>query len=71
MPPQLFSYREDPEQSYNREDDWNYDGLHILRTGLVGVSREICNVQTQGGVITQHSIEVYELFLVREKHSSM
>ena len=42
------------------EDDRNDDGLNIDCARLVGVSREICNVQAQGGVITQYSVEIYE-----------
>ena len=42
------------------EDARDDDSLDILCAGLIGVSREVGNVQTQGGVVTQDSIEIYE-----------
>lgn len=34
------------------EDEGNDNGLDILRTGLVGISREISNVKAQGGIVS-------------------
>ena len=42
------------------KDDRDYEGLDVLCAGFVGVSREIGNVQSQGGVVTQDSIEIGE-----------
>jgi hypothetical protein len=46
------------------EDDRDDEGLDVLGARLVGVSREIGNVQTQSGVISQDSIEVCKKTLV-------
>lgn len=40
------------------EDEGNDNGLDILRTGLVGISREISNVKAQGGIVSQNAVEV-------------
>jgi hypothetical protein len=42
------------------EDDRDDESLDVLCTGLVGVSREIGNIETQGGVIAQDSVEIGE-----------
>lgn len=52
--------REDTEETDDGEDDWDDDDLNVLCAGLVGVSREIGNVQSQGSVIAQNSIEIGE-----------
>lgn len=38
----------------------NDNGLDILGAGFVGVSRKIGDVQTQGGVVAQDSVEICE-----------
>jgi hypothetical protein len=38
----------------NRDDDC----LDVLCAGFVGVSRKVGNIQTQGGVVAQDSIEI-------------
>jgi hypothetical protein len=40
------------------EDDRNDKGLDVLCAGFVGVSRKIGNVQAQGSVIAQDSVEI-------------
>jgi hypothetical protein len=40
------------------EDHRNDDGLDVLCAGLVGISREIGDVQTQGSVVAQDSVEI-------------
>jgi hypothetical protein len=42
------------------EDDGNNEGLDILSAGFVGVPREIGNVQAQGCIITQDSVEIWK-----------
>ena len=39
-------------------DEGDYDGLDILCAGFVGVSRKVGDVQAQGGVVAQDSIEI-------------
>jgi hypothetical protein len=51
---------EDTEKTNDGEYDWDDDGLNVLCAGLVGVSREIGNVQSQGGVVTQNTVKVGE-----------
>ena len=45
------------ELTKNDRDD---DGLDVLCAGLVGVSRKVGNVQAQGGVVAQDSVEIYK-----------
>ena len=40
------------------KDDGDDDGLHVLCAGFVGVSRKIGDVQAQGGVVAQNSVEI-------------
>ena len=40
------------------EDARNNNGLDVLCAGLVGVSREIGNVQAQGGIVAQNTVEI-------------
>jgi len=40
------------------KDDRDDDGLDVLRTGFVGVSRKVGDVQAQGGVVTQNAVEI-------------
>ncbi len=40
------------------KDDRNDEGLNVLRARLVGVSRKVGDVQAQGGVVAQNSIEI-------------
>lgn len=40
------------------EDDRNDEGLNVLCAGLVGVSRKVGDVQAQGGVVAQNSVEI-------------
>ena len=40
------------------KDDGNDDGLDVLCAGFVGVSRKVGDVQAQGGVVTQDSVEI-------------
>ncbi len=40
------------------KDEGNNDGLDILCAGFVGVSRKVGNVQAQGGVVAQDSVEI-------------
>lgn len=40
------------------KDDRNNEGLDVLCAGLVGVSRKVGNVQAQGGVVAQNSVEI-------------
>lgn len=40
------------------EDAWDDNSLNVLRAGLVGISREIGDVEAQGCVVAQNSIEV-------------
>ncbi len=42
------------------KDDRDDEGLNVLCTRFVGVSRKIGDVQTQGGVVTQDSVEFCE-----------
>ena len=51
---------EDAKEADDREDDWDDERLNILRTWLVGISREVGNVKTQSGVIAQDSVQVLE-----------
>jgi hypothetical protein len=41
------------------EDDWDDNSLDVLCARLVGISRKVGNVQTQGSVVTQDSVEIY------------
>jgi hypothetical protein len=38
--------------------DGDDDGLDVLCAGFVGVSRKVGNVQAQGGVVAQDSVEI-------------
>lgn len=40
------------------KDDGDDEGLDILCAGSVGVSRKVGNVQAQGGVVAQDSVEI-------------
>jgi hypothetical protein len=40
------------------KDDRDDDGLDVLCAGFVGVSRKVCDVQAQGGVVAQDSVEI-------------
>lgn len=51
---------EDTEEADDGEDEGDYDGLDIGSTGLVGVSSEITDVQTERGVVSEHAVEVGE-----------
>ena len=42
------------------KDDGDDDGLDVLCAGFIGVSRKVGNVQAQGGVVAQDSVEIYE-----------
>ena len=49
---------EDPKQANNRENTRDDKGLDVLCTGLIGGSRKICYVKTEGGVIAQDTVEI-------------
>ena len=40
------------------KDDGDDDDLDILCAGFIGVSRKVGNVQAQGGVVAQDSVEI-------------
>ena len=40
------------------EDDGDYDGLDVLCARFVGISRKIGDIQAQGGVVAQDSVEI-------------
>jgi hypothetical protein len=40
------------------KDNMDDDGLDVLCAGFVGVSRKVGNIQAQGGVVAQDSIEI-------------
>jgi hypothetical protein len=40
------------------EDTWDDDSLNVLRTRLVGIPRKIGDVEAQGCVVAQNSIEI-------------
>ncbi len=40
------------------KDDGDDDGLDVLCAGFVGVSRKVGDVQAQGGVVAQDSVEI-------------
>lgn len=40
------------------KDEWNDDGLDVLCAGFVGVPRKVGDVQAQGGIVAQDSVEV-------------
>jgi hypothetical protein len=42
------------------EDEGDDNGLDILSTGLVGISREIGNVKAQGGIVSKNAVEVWK-----------
>jgi hypothetical protein len=42
------------------EDEWDDEDLNVLCAGFVGVSRKIGNVQAQGGIVAQDSVEICE-----------
>jgi hypothetical protein len=46
------------EKEKRTEDEGDNNGLHVLSAGLVGVSRKIGDVKTEGRVVTQDSIEI-------------
>ena len=52
--------REDAKQADDGEDDRDDNNLDVLGAGFLRISREIGNVQTQGGVVAQYSVEIYE-----------
>jgi hypothetical protein len=49
------------------KDDRNDEGLDVLCAGLVGVSRKIGDVQAQGGVVAQNSVEIFKMELVKRE----
>ncbi len=40
------------------KNDGDNDGLNVLCAGFIGVSRKIGDIQAQGGIVTQYSIEI-------------
>ncbi len=42
------------------KDDGDDDGLDVLCAGFVGISRKVGDVQAQGGVVAQDSVEIYK-----------
>lgn len=40
------------------KDDGDDDGLDVLRAGFVGVFRKVGDVQAQGSVVAQDSVEI-------------
>ena len=40
------------------ENNGYYDDLDVLGAGLIGVSREVGNVQAQRGIVAQDSVQV-------------
>ena len=40
------------------EDHWDDEGLDVLCAGFVRVSCKIGNVQAQGGIVAQDSVEI-------------
>ena len=42
------------------KDDGDDEGLDVLCAGFVGVSRKVGDVQAQGGVVAQDSVEIYK-----------
>jgi hypothetical protein len=40
------------------KDERDDDGLDVLCAGFVGVSRKVGDVQAQGGVVAQDSVEI-------------
>ncbi len=42
------------------KDEGDDDGLDVLCAGFVGVSRKVGDVQAQGGVVAQDSVEICE-----------
>lgn len=42
------------------KDDRDDENLDVLCAGLVGVSREIGNVQAQGGIVAQDTVEIWK-----------
>ena len=42
------------------KDDRDDEDLDVLCAGFVGVSRKVGNVQAQGGVVAQDSVEIYK-----------
>jgi phosphoribosyl-dephospho-CoA transferase len=49
------------------KDDRDNNDLDVLCTGFVGVSRKIGDVQAQGCVVAQDSVEICKRTLVRGK----
>ena len=54
------SCSKDAQKTDDGEDKWDDECLYILRTGLVGISGKIGNVQSEGSVVSQHRVEVGE-----------
>ncbi len=46
------------------EDDRDDEGLDVLCAGFVGVSRKVGNVQAQGGVVPQNSVEICKRYSI-------
>lgn len=42
------------------EDAWDGNGLDVLRAGLVGVSRNVGNVETESRVVAQVSVQIWK-----------
>lgn len=49
------------------KDARNDEGLDVRCTGFVGISRKVGDVQAQGGIIAQNSVEICKEILVRGK----
>jgi hypothetical protein len=45
------------------EDEGDDNGLDILGTGLVGISREISNVKAQGRIVSQNAVEICKKYI--------
>lgn len=58
---QISRIYEDDQDVGLTEDERNHNGLDVDCARLVGVSCEICNVQTQSGVVTQHPVEICKM----------
>lgn len=42
------------------EDEWDYDGLDVLCTRSIRISRKVGDVQAKSGVVPQYSIQIYK-----------
>ena len=49
------------------KDARNDEGLDVRCAGLVGISRKVGDVQAQGGIVAQNSVEICKGTLVRGK----